>query len=141
MYIIEDWGCGYWPLWHDGNRDGRHGLPRLIKEIIDLLAFPDRTKNWGDQRALPVDSEQLSPISRAILLNSIAVFIRSEAAMPSAALLWDNHEEGLDTRTPQSVAPNEDPGLGLRDLLHQLPTAAIRSVTNRWANRQQIQSS
>jgi hypothetical protein len=82
LYAIEDWGCGYWPGWPDGHLDGRHGLPRLVKELIDLVALRDRTKDVEGGRSLPVAEELASPISRAIITNGIAVFVRSGAPMP-----------------------------------------------------------
>jgi hypothetical protein len=147
-YIIEDWGCGYWPLWHDGNPDGRHGLPRLIKELVDLVAMSDRTKLWGDQRALPVESELQSPISRAVLLTSIAALVRSEAPMPSRAL-WCGvddvevsdssppRQEPEAPASPPEVPLEAEPSLGLRALLRQLPPALYRAAATRWAHLQQ----
>jgi SAM-dependent methyltransferase len=147
-YIIEDWGCGYWPLWHDGNADGRHGLPRLVKELVDLLALSDRTKLWGDQRALPVESELQSPISRAVLLTSIAALVRSEEPMPSHALWWGVGEpEAIDSNPPPEEpevfaspeAPTaEGASPGLRALLRQIPPAAYRAGANRWAQRREL---
>ncbi len=147
-YVIEDWGCGYWPLWHDGNADGRHGLPRLIKELVDLLAMSDRTKLWGDQRALPVESELQSPIGRAVLLTSIAALVRSEAPMPSHALWWGAD----DPKTSDSNPPRQEPEIfasptevpaaaetspGLRSLLRQIPPAAYRAGATRLTQRRQ----
>jgi hypothetical protein len=87
-YVIEDWGCGYWASWPDGNPDGRHGLPRLVKELIDLVALSDRTMLVDNQRALPVQSQFGSPIGRAVLTGSISAFVRSDAVMPDFSLLW-----------------------------------------------------
>lgn len=70
-YIVEDWGCGYWPKWPDGDPDGRHGLARFVKERVDELALFDRTKLFQGQRAMPVEEAQPSPISRLITLPGI----------------------------------------------------------------------
>jgi SAM-dependent methyltransferase len=78
FYAIEDWGCGYWPAWPDGDPDGRHGLPRLIKELIDSIALEDRTRLWQGVRSLPVERQFLSPIRSAMIINGIAAFFRSE---------------------------------------------------------------
>lgn len=76
-YIIEDWGCGYWPRWPDGNPNGRHGLPRLVKELVDLVALPDRTRLFRGRRALRVSEEQPSPIARMIVVPSIVVLVKA----------------------------------------------------------------
>ena len=78
LYIIEDWGCGYWPAWPDGQPDGTAGLPRLVKELVDLVALEDRTREWQGVRALDVTQQQRSPIEHAILTKGIAAFVRSE---------------------------------------------------------------
>jgi SAM-dependent methyltransferase len=75
-YIIEDWGCGYWPKWPDGNPNGRSGLPRLVKELVDLVALRDRTKLFQGKRAIKANSEQNSPISRMIILPSIMALVK-----------------------------------------------------------------
>ncbi|GEM_PF-1645756 len=135
-YVIEDWGCGYWPKWEDGDPDGFHGLPRLVKELVDLVALPDRSMLWEGERVLPVDSELPSPISRAVLTNSLAAFVRSDARMPSTSLLWNGSGRSRDVSslTPtQSAARVELPLLGLRELLRQLPHATARALATRWA--------
>lgn len=72
-YVIEDWGAGYWPKWPDGNPDGRHGLPRLIKELIDDVAMADRTLLFEGVRALAVEEEIGSTIRQISVRPSIAV--------------------------------------------------------------------
>jgi hypothetical protein len=41
-YVIEDWGTGYWPHWHDGAEyDGTNhtaGMVGFVKELVDLCA-------------------------------------------------------------------------------------------------------
>jgi len=76
-YVIEDWGCGYWPKWHDGNPNGRSGLPRLVKELVDLVALGDRTKLFGGKRAMRVKEEQASPVARMIVIPSIVALIKA----------------------------------------------------------------
>lgn len=76
-YIIEDWGCGYWPKWPDGNANGRNGLPRLIKELIDLTALADRTRLFRGRRALPVKEEQASPVSKMIIVPGIVTLVKA----------------------------------------------------------------
>jgi cephalosporin hydroxylase len=68
-YIIEDWETGYWPKWYDGNPDGMHGLPKLIKELVDLTALNARTAVYEGVRALPAEKQMPSPIKR-ILINA-----------------------------------------------------------------------
>lgn len=80
VYVIEDWGCGYWPRWADGNADGNHGLPRLVKELVDDVALEDRTRDFHGERALPVTQQQRSTIERAILAKGLAAFVRSDAS-------------------------------------------------------------
>ena len=84
FYAIEDWGTGYWPHWVDGHPDGRHGMVRLVKELIDVVDVRDRTMLRGGQRTLPVDREHEGPISDAQITAGIAAFFRSNADwMPS----------------------------------------------------------
>ena len=62
LYIIEDWGAGYWPKWPEGalfeealhfrNKDGEfpshwNGLPGFLKQLVDELAMPDITSRRG----------------------------------------------------------------------------------------------
>ncbi len=75
-YIVEDWGCGYWPKWRDGNPNGRNGLPRLIKEFIDLTALADRTRVYRGRRALRVKEDMTSPIAKMIVVPSITAVIK-----------------------------------------------------------------
>jgi hypothetical protein len=71
VYVIEDWGCGYWPRWGDGHRSGKKGLPRLVKELVDEVARRDRTKLFKGRRTLPVEAEEPSSIRRLVLLPGI----------------------------------------------------------------------
>jgi predicted O-methyltransferase YrrM len=73
LYIIEDWGAGYWPKWPDGDSDGRHGLPRLVKELVDEVALRDRTVLYEGERALPVEHEHASAIKQITVQPSIVV--------------------------------------------------------------------
>ncbi len=79
-YCIEDWGCGYWPAWADGHPDGRHGLPRFVKERIDEVAMSDRTKEYHGARALPVGREQASPIARLLIVPGIVAIKKAPGA-------------------------------------------------------------
>lgn len=136
-YVIEDWGCGYWPMWQDGDPDGLHGLPLLVKELVDLVALPDRSMLWEGSRVLPVDSELPSPISRAVLTNSLAAFVRSKAEMPPSSLLWSAPSQpsvGREDRDSGAVGGNPAT-LGLRELLHLLPDAAVRALKARRSRR------
>ena len=62
LYIIEDWGAGYWPKWPEGEsfdanlhfrHEGGifpshwHGLPGFIKQLVDEVAMPDITSRRG----------------------------------------------------------------------------------------------
>jgi SAM-dependent methyltransferase len=77
IYVLEDWGCGYWPRWKDGNPNGRSGLPRLVKEFVDLLALRDRTVLFQGKRAMRVNEVQDSPIKRMIMLPAILALIKA----------------------------------------------------------------
>ena len=77
MYIIEDWGAGYWPKWPDGNPDGMHGLPRLVKELVDDVALRDRSMLFEGERALPVTDELQSSIDKMIVAPSIVVLFKA----------------------------------------------------------------
>ena len=48
LYVIEDWGTGYWPGWPDGRAydGGNHlaGMVGLIKELVDECGMADVTK-------------------------------------------------------------------------------------------------
>lgn len=76
-YIIEDWGCGYWPRWRDGHPNGKHGLPRFIKELVDLTALKDRTKLFRGRRAMRTKEELQSPIAKMIVIPSIVALIKA----------------------------------------------------------------
>jgi len=76
-YFIEDWGCGYWPKWPDGSASGRRGLPRLIKELVDLTALEDRTRLWQGKRALRVSETKPSPIDYMIVRPSVVAVVKS----------------------------------------------------------------
>ncbi|GEM_PF-4066081 len=86
LYVIEDWGCGYWPAWDDGHPNGRHGLPRLLKELVDLTALADRTRWWQGERSLQAGSQLESPIARLMVVPSLAVLVRSSAPPRQGAL-------------------------------------------------------
>jgi SAM-dependent methyltransferase len=77
IYIIEDWGAGYWPKWPDGNPDGMHGLPRLVKELVDDVALRDRSLLYEGESALPVTDELQSPIEKMIVAPSIIVLFKA----------------------------------------------------------------
>lgn len=78
IYVLEDWGCGYWPKWPDGHRDGRHGLPKLVKEWIDEIALPDRTKLFRGKRSIAsATEERFSPIQRMTILPGIMALYRA----------------------------------------------------------------
>jgi hypothetical protein len=87
-YVIEDWGCGYWPMWPDGNTAGTAGLPRLTKELVDVIALPDRTLQDEGKRVLPTRTQLQSPIRRAVIAPKIAAFERSDAEMPGSDVLF-----------------------------------------------------
>lgn len=78
-YIIEDWGCGYWPRWRDGNPNGKHGLPRLIKDLVDIVALSDRTKLFQGRRAMRVREEQKSPIEKMTIVPGIVVLVKAQS--------------------------------------------------------------
>ncbi|MCB1385675.1 MAG: hypothetical protein KDJ80_07010 [Nitratireductor sp.] len=53
LYVVEDWGTGYWSHWPDGHkynapsvegnriRSNDHGMVGFIKALVDYVAFPD----------------------------------------------------------------------------------------------------
>ncbi len=68
LYIIEDWGAGYWPKWPEGalfdadvhfRHEGGvfpshwHGLPGFLKQLVDEVAMPDITSRRGTGQELP----------------------------------------------------------------------------------------
>ena len=135
-YVIEDWGCGYWPTWPDGDPDGQHGLPRLVKELIDLLGLADRTKLWDGQRSLQVETELQSPISRVVLLQSLAALTRSDAPMPTGPFLpVESPRDPTATEPAEEPAAEDQSPLGFRALIRLLPAAAGRAVARRWTAR------
>jgi hypothetical protein len=79
FYAIEDWGAGYFVVSDDGHPDGRRGLARLVKELIDEVALPDRTVAWKGQRSLrTVDRQCAAPISKAVITHGVAAYFRGE---------------------------------------------------------------
>lgn len=76
-YIIEDWGCGYWPKWPDGNPNGKRGLPKLVKELVDLVALADRTRMFQGRRAMRTNEDQESPIARMIVAPSVIALVKA----------------------------------------------------------------
>jgi len=77
LYVLEDWGCGYWPKWRDGHPGGRRGLPRLVKEMVDEVAREDRTKLFKGKRALRADGVEPSSIARMTVVSGIVVLERA----------------------------------------------------------------
>jgi len=77
IYCIEDWEAGYWPKWYDGNPDGMHGLPKLIKELVDLAALQARTGVWEGVRALPVERQMSSPILRMVVTAGVVTVFKA----------------------------------------------------------------
>ncbi len=56
VYVIEDWGTGYWSTWPDGKKYDKKlskqslnshqaGMVGFMKQLIDLLAFNDINKD------------------------------------------------------------------------------------------------
>lgn len=41
LYIIEDWGTGYWDSWPDGSRDHDSGMVALVKDLVDECGAVD----------------------------------------------------------------------------------------------------
>jgi hypothetical protein len=44
IYVIEDWGTGYWPTWPDGASPGSEnhsaGMVGLVKQLVDVVGIP-----------------------------------------------------------------------------------------------------
>ena len=92
LYIIEDWGAGYWPKWPEGalfdeqvhfkHQDGVfpshwHGLPGFLKQLVDEVAMPDITSRRGSGR------EQASLLEFMHIYQGIAVLKKMPHALPS----------------------------------------------------------
>lgn len=46
LYVIEDWGTGYWPAWSDGSSfEHRHysGMVGFVKDLVDQCGIADIT--------------------------------------------------------------------------------------------------
>jgi len=71
-YVVEDWGCGYWESWPDGDPSGNAGLPRFIKEMIDDLAWWDRTHPVEPNEGEPVEPRS-SRLRRMLVYPGIAI--------------------------------------------------------------------
>lgn len=55
VYVVEDWGTGYWPGWPDGEayRPGHDaGMVGFVKELVDELGMNDRTRTGPGQPSL-----------------------------------------------------------------------------------------
>ena len=73
IYIIEDWGTGYWPDWPDGqvyasprigsNRIKSHdyGMVGLAKELIDHVGRADIAKSSDENSMLPIEKIEFYP--------------------------------------------------------------------------------
>ncbi len=77
LYLLEDWGCGYWPKWRDGHRNGRRGLPRLVKEMVDEVAREDRTKLFKGKRAMAAQDVEPSSIARMTIVSGITALTKA----------------------------------------------------------------
>ncbi len=53
IYVIEDWGTGYWRDWPDGRRyKGKnhcYGMVKFIKELVDECGMADITNNKANK--------------------------------------------------------------------------------------------
>lgn len=53
IYVIEDWGTGYWRDWPDGRRykgtNHNYGMVKFIKELVDECGMADITKNKANK--------------------------------------------------------------------------------------------
>lgn len=76
-YVIESWGCGYWPMWVDGDPDGLHGLPLFVKELIDEIALADRTKVFKGKQAISSESIKNSSIQEIRVAPGTVVITRA----------------------------------------------------------------
>lgn len=50
LYIIEDWGTGYWPNWIDGKQFSKghySGMVGFVKDLVDESGRNDRVPNQG----------------------------------------------------------------------------------------------
>jgi SAM-dependent methyltransferase len=83
LFVIEDWGTGYWRRWPDG-RAWRAGKPHyagmvgFIKELVDEQAAHDVTREWYDEP--PKRSSRFESIC---LFPSIAIVTRTALPPPS----------------------------------------------------------
>ncbi|WP_455380532.1 hypothetical protein [Acidihalobacter prosperus] len=100
IYVVEDWGTGYWPDWYDGGayrpRDRKpgfwqrvtqrlglnsqkrlpshdYGMVGFIKRLIDRQAVADITKGFANAPCL----SEPSTIERLIISSGIAIVVKS----------------------------------------------------------------
>lgn len=76
MYIIEDWGTGYWPSFVDGQAyqpgfPHTAGMVGFVKELIDECAMPDITKP-GLGSGIPCESK----IRSMSIYNGLVIIIK-----------------------------------------------------------------
>ena len=84
VYVIEDWGVGYWDRWPDGARYSGPphdaGLVGLVKELVDECgvsdaAVPNVDTFAGDQAREAVPSK----IARLLVTAGQVVAVKAEA--------------------------------------------------------------
>lgn len=94
IYCIEDWGAGYFVVSQDGHPNGHRGLPKLVKQLVDQTAIPDRTVAWKGEQSLPqAPGEMLAPIRRAVIAHGVTAFYRGPGDwMAPLSMPW------IDTR-------------------------------------------
>jgi len=82
MYIIEDWGTGYWEKWPDGKAltkcenagdsimSHNYGMVGFLKSLIDYIGIRDATCEHG------TPPQQESIVKEIRILNSIAIIYK-----------------------------------------------------------------
>jgi hypothetical protein len=68
LYVVEDWGTGYWGSWPDGRRYRRRrhtaGMVGFVKELVDECGMADLTHaelGRPPQRQSQIEFMQVSP--------------------------------------------------------------------------------
>lgn len=76
VYVIEDWGTGYWDSWPDGGQyisNHNYGMVGLIKELVDECGMEDIThEKFG------IFPHRKSKIERMQISNGIVFIVKAK---------------------------------------------------------------
>jgi O-antigen biosynthesis protein len=78
IYVVEDWGTGYWPNWHDGaayNSGVPHvaGMVGFLKELVDEVARKDIMKS-----GIVIDMPEHGTIASLQIHNGLIICRKAE---------------------------------------------------------------